>query len=352
LTNKAGPEIGSLVRKHANTVRPGDAPEKDRVALVERIANVEAALTGANETVASNMSAEINGIVKYSDGRLSAAGQFHQLFCTDTWLGEETARLVRRRLEQWGFAVDVRRQKDLRTTDINLFQSALSDTVRWLEELLLGYKEAGYHVVFNLTGGFKSVQGFLQTLASFYADETVYVFETANDLMRIPKLPVKMADEEEVLKNLTAFRRLGMSLPVSPPIRIAETLLLTLDGETQLSPWGELVWLRTKPRLYERELYESPSERVVFSKTFRRSVEGLPSDRIRLVNERVDDLARYLETNGAYHTPRLDFKPIKGKPSPPSTHECDAWSDKDAKRLFGHFEGSAYVLDKLDDGLH
>ena len=48
----------------------------------------------------------------------------------------------------------------------------------------------------------------------------------------------------------------------------------------------------------------------------------------------------------------LDFKQIKGKAMSPSTHEIDAWSDKDAKRIFGHYEGDAFVLDKLNKGLH
>lgn len=36
----------------------------------------------------------------------------------------------------------------------------------------------------------------------------------------------------------------------------------------------------------------------------------------------------------------------------PSTHEMDAWADLDAKRIFGHFEGGIFVLDKLEKGLH
>jgi hypothetical protein len=31
---------------------------------------------------------------------------------------------------------------------------------------------------------------------------------------------------------------------------------------------------------------------------------------------------------------------------------CDAWSDGDAKRLFGHYEDEVFVLDRLGDALH
>jgi hypothetical protein len=35
-----------------------------------------------------------------------------------------------------------------------------------------------------------------------------------------------------------------------------------------------------------------------------------------------------------------------------STHECDAWSDGDARRIFAHFDGDILILDALDKGLH
>jgi hypothetical protein len=35
-----------------------------------------------------------------------------------------------------------------------------------------------------------------------------------------------------------------------------------------------------------------------------------------------------------------------------STHEIDAWHDGGAKRIFGHYEGGVFVLDRLDEALH
>ncbi len=32
---------------------------------------------------------------------------------------------------------------------------------------------------------------------------------------------------------------------------------------------------------------------------------------------------------------------------PPSTNEMDAWSDRDAKRIYGHFEEDVFVIDRL-----
>ena len=71
-----------------------------------------------------------------------------------------------------------------------------------------------------------------------------------------------------------------------------------------------------------------------------------------LVNNRIDQLSKFLETNGEYKPPSLDFKALKGAGKPPSTHEVDAWNDRDAQRIFGHYESNIFSLDILDVGLH
>lgn len=79
----------------------------------------------------------------------------HILLCTDTWLGEEAAKIVRMYLENHGANVlDIHRQKDLRTDDIESFHVALSDLVKWVHGIISDYKEKRYHIVFNLTAGF------------------------------------------------------------------------------------------------------------------------------------------------------------------------------------------------------
>lgn len=70
-----------------------------------------------------------------------------------------------------------------------------------------------------------------------------------------------------------------------------------------------------------------------------------------LINQRIDQLEKHLN-DPSYNPRSLDFKSLKGKSMKPSTHEADAWSDQDAKRIFGHFERDVFVLDKLDKGLH
>lgn len=154
-----------------------------------------------------------------------------------------------------------------------------------------------------------------------------------------------------VENNIRIFRRLSLGLSVPDVNDIPETLLFGLDEQIALSPWGELVWEQTKPNLYHKKLYPPPSEKILFSRNFKKSAEKLSKDRMFIINERIDQLAKHLESAN-YNPASLDFKQLKGKPMPPATHELDAWADSDAQRIFGYFENNKFVLHSLDKGLH
>jgi hypothetical protein len=132
---------------------------------------------------------------------------------------------------------------------------------------------------------------------------------------------------------------------------IPETLLCQVGDEVVLSAWGKLLWNRCKDEYYSEELLEPLSPKIRYSETFKRTFASLPPDRKRIVNERLDQLSHYLDTN-QNNPDSLNFKALKGNPRPPSTHECNAWSDLDAQRIFGHFEHETFVIDRLDKGLH
>jgi len=353
LTNQAGKNDRKLVFKYANEKHKEDIPLPERKRLKALIDRAQKSLfQDDNYERASKMSAELNGIIKIYGGKIDSKSDFHLLLSTDTWLGEETARIVRKWLEQHGLCVDVHRQVDLQTKDIEAFQIALSDLVKKLSDEIPSYSQKGYTIIFNLTGGFKSVQGFLQSISNFYADETVYIFETSSELLRIPKLPVRMDAKSVIQDQLDVFRKLALGIPVPATALkdIPETLLLKINGTISLSPWGELMWEQYKQEIYGEGLLPPPVNRIRYSDSFKKSVQDLPVDRMLLINRRIDRLAQYVLTG---HNPKsLDFKQIKGKAALPSTHEINAWSDKDARRIFGHFENDVFVLDRLDKGLH
>ena len=242
---------------------------------------------------------------------------------------------------------------DLATGDREAFRWAMTELISWCDGTLSGYRKDGWHVVFNLTGGFKSVNGFLQAVGMFYAHESVYIFQSSSQLLRIPQLPIALDKEGTVGKHLQAFRKLAIwqCLSASECEGVPETLLIQLDESVELSEWGKLVWLQSKPQYYEQELLPPLSDRLVYSEPFMRTANELPRERLAIVNERLDQLSRCLDDHGSnseYNLKSLDFKPLKGKPFPDSTHECDAWSDQDAKRLYGHYESNGqFMIDRL-----
>ena len=349
LTNQARDnEERKLVFKHANEKSPDAIPADERIALENLLRRAGASLRAADLQNAARMSAEINGIIKLYEGRITDSPDYHFLLATDTWLGEQAARLV----EQWlktvnsRFMVILQRQNDLQTRDIMLFQSALSDLIRLLSEEIPRYRDSGYHIVFNLTGGFKSVQGFLQSIANFYADETIYIFESATELMRIPRLPVRMDAEGIIEANLTAFRNLVNGQSVTLPPGIPETLLMTVEGETTLSPWGELVWQTCRMALYRRCLWPSPDPgRIRYTLAFERDTGELQADKLEALNTRIDQLQGFLSGVNP-NVKNLDFKKLNGKVQG-STHQVDAWAQRGAWRILGHFEEATFVLDRL-----
>jgi putative CRISPR-associated protein (TIGR02619 family) len=348
----------SLLNSFANAKSEKDLPKEKREEIRAIIAKKKELLLQTPAARVGGISAELKSLVKLYDGNMTSVdGQMpdqHVLLCTDTWLGEFAAQCVCAWLRGQGMNAHVERLSDLQTAEIEAFQSALTDLVGWCNDNIPNYHQAGYRVIFNLTAGFKSIQGFLQTLAMFYADESIYIFESPTaPLLRIPRLPVKMQPDETIKTNFRVFRRLAMSLDIgSNEIQgIEETLLLRMENDVTLSTWGKLVWDQTREHLYEEKIWPSPSPKIKYGPNFEKSVSSLEPQRCVMVNEKIDLLSAYLEGKRA-NLPSLDFKPLKGNPIPPVTHELDAWADQDAKRIFGYFENDTFVLDRLDKALH
>lgn len=348
-------EAKTWVNIHANAKSTDEIPPQIVEELMSLMNEATHKIKSASLSEVASTSAELNAIIHlYGSqfGEPKQRGDYHLLLSTDTWLGECCAVIASEWLNAQGISnVEVRRQRDMRAVSLEELQEAFAEIVRWCDTDLHAFQQNGFRIIFNLTGGFKGIQGFLQTLASFYADETIYIFEKS-DLIRIPRLPIKMDADEFIQRHLSAFRRLSLGLKVSlsDVEGIPEIFLMSMDNALALSSWGELVWNQSRRNVYSSTVHPVSSERIRFAKTFADSVRNLQPDRVAHINERIDDLAVFLETN--QNVKRLDFKPLAGTPKLPSTHEMDAWADLDARRLFGHFEGSVFVIDRLDRALH
>lgn len=386
LTHGASPEEQALLRKTAN-LREVEYDDADREAIRRRIETVRERLLGkgtfsagkrgaddpevADVVTARRLSAELNGLAGFYEGNFSGrARDHHVLLHSDTFQGEAAAAMVRDWLTAQGLNCSLTCIEGLNTRRFENFREGLCSLVTWCTETVPGYREAGYGIVFNLVGGFKSLQGFLQTLGMLHADTCLYVFESEDaPLLQIPRLPLDLdaGIRKAMETHFALLRRLDVrgTLSARDCAVLPETLLYCLggesgeDGECELSPWGRMLWEKYKRERYDRELLDPPSDLVRFGPKFAETVKGLPKDRRYLVNLRIEDLARHLESEraGQRKAPlkRLDLKELKNNPLPPSTHECDAWSDRDAKRLYGHYdarEKQVFVLDRLDSALH
>ena len=345
MTNAVSGEDKTLVYKHANVINKKELDKNVRKRLESIISKADEMIKTATISDARKMSAELNALLAFYDEKPPRRNDVHILIGTSTLLGETTVKF----LEDWlknfdkNLIIIPHIQEGLQTADFLSFHDALLNIAKFLEKHLPEYKKSGYRIVFNPTGGFKAVLSFLQSIAPLYADESIYLFETSKELLRIPALPMVL-DDASVRENLTALRRLklGLSVKNQELDTIPDSLLFRLDQDVTLSAWGESFVSRCLDSLYRQALQPEPSEKIRFSKKFHEDVKLLAPDRLYQINRQIDRLACFLEKG---ENPKaLFFKKLVGDPSPPATHEFYAWSDQDAKRIFGRFQRDTFEI--------
>ncbi|HQK95806.1 MAG TPA: hypothetical protein PLD23_20070 [Armatimonadota bacterium] len=356
LTNGLGEDLRRELTRYANVGKDDVSPEV-WMRIEEHAENRRQELRSAPLERIRELSAELNGIVALYGDTWHAGGakhDMHLLFHSDTWLGEMAASMAEAWLRQAGVNASLDCRPGLNTTDPHAFRSAMSDLVQWCHKTVPGYRDDGYRIVFCLVGGFKCLVGFMQALGMFYADECVYIFEGTSELLRIPRLPVALdaGVEDAVRQHLDTFRRLEVwkQLPMAECAGIPETLLYPWENECELSPWGNLVWSELRGKLLGEKLLPPPSARVRFGPKLEAACKGLQPDLLARLNGQIGHLCRCIESGGekGSHNPRhLDLKQLQGKPMDGSTHECDAFGGNDARRLYGHYEGDVFVVDRL-----
>jgi len=349
LTSNVDKNLRKCFNRNANKNNLEDIPKNDQAVIKDRIKKVETELLNSNFKEVQKRSAELNALLNFYDNKLKNKKDFHLLICTDTFLGLAAANIIKKWLDQYSFTVQIEQQKDLKTKNLESFQLALSDLTKKLSEWIDGYKSKKYEIIFNLTGGFKGVTGFLQSIAMFYADETIYIFETETDLLRIPSLPVKLESIEEIDRHLDIYRKINLDIPLNEKEKkeIPDTLIMSLDNEIEFTGLGTAIWDNAQKEIYKKEIIEPITNKVKFSDKFRKSIENLDSDRIYNLNKKIEALEDHLNNNKRV-LKSLSLKPIKGNPNgKKSTHEFYAWSDKDAKRCYGHFDKNTFIIDEL-----
>lgn len=243
------------------------------------------------------ISAELNGLYGIYNGDLSLGkNDRHLLITTDTALGRRAAEVLKAFLEANGLRVDdIHAPKDLSTATPAAFSKGMKELIKWCEDTLPGYRQAGYRVVFNLTAAFKVLQGYLNVMGMFYADEMVYIFEIGSQMISIPRLPLQV--DVNILRQHSvelAMMAEGHIFPHGQVAHIPDGLLdIDEKGYASLSDWGQLIWNRVRHELLSKELLPFP--RLHYEASFRRDfTQADPKARVAL-QESLAKVAHLLE---------------------------------------------------------
>jgi putative CRISPR-associated protein (TIGR02619 family) len=215
-------------------------------------------------------SAELNGIYGlYREALNQGDRDIHYLIATDTAQGQAAAEIVQDFLRSRGIKqTAIYTPSNLSTKSSTDFSSGIDDLIVWLRREVAPLRSS-YHVCFNLVGSFKSLQGYMNTIGMFYADEIIYIFEGKDSsLISIPRLPINV--DRDLLKPhavALAMMDAGAGLDRETVRGIPETLLGEVDGKFVLSTWGKLIWDEARQVLLARELLIFPG--LSYAQTFR-----------------------------------------------------------------------------------
>ncbi len=229
----------------------------------------EQQLDESNTLKIRKASAELNGIYGLYEEQLTKGTQdIHYLIATDTAQGRVTAEIVKKFLINKGINIDIFTPKGFSTDNDEVFSNGIDEILNWFEDIIPGYKNSGYEICFNLVGGFKAIQGFVNTIGMFYADKIVYVFEGDNrNIITIPRLPITI--NHSVMKPVEFALMAAedsISIKQSKLNNVPESLLFVCDDEATLSNWGKLTWNKCKYKLFTQDLLYFPN--LVYEKSF------------------------------------------------------------------------------------
>lgn len=253
ITNPAFKEEKSILYKYSNCTE-FECPSEIKELINELLPKVDEKLRVSDIHSIRRISAELNGILGfYNENFSNGRDDLHFLICTDTYQGKKAAEVVKGYLESNKISSQIYSPSGLSTKDKNSFSEGIKELLKWFDENIFNYKKAGYQIIFNLTGSFKSLQGYLITIAMFYADKIIYIFESEQaELIEIPRLPIKI-DYEPFIKNKNKLLLLNANriYEINDFIDFPESAFDVIDNKFILSLWGELIWNKVKYDLFE-----------------------------------------------------------------------------------------------------
>jgi len=355
ITNGIDSELRSIINRCANAVSWTDINSSDATVLNRHFKEKRKQLLASDKQETRRLSAELNGLLAWQNENPvdnSHLQNEYWIIATDTILGKTTAEIIQEWLGSHDYRTQILSESGLRTANLIEFRQALSALTKHIVESVTGYRDSGYQINFNLTGGFKGINGFLQALATVYANQTYYLFEGSTELLYIPQLPYRLDATQIITENLTAFRRLanGMSISQAQSSTIPDIWLFDIDSSTMLSEWGELIWLDTMPKLYQQQVLPSPSDLVIYSNGFVNTTKKADASLIEIINKRIDALAVYAESGYKQMLKSLDVKALQANQyRDKGILECDLDAHH---RLFMTRDGEHITILELHAALH
>jgi len=224
-------------------------------------------------------SAELNGVYGLYREELEQGRQdMHWLIATDTAQGRESAKIVEEFLRSKGLNAESYTPKGLSTASTRSFADGIDDLLIQLDK----WTEGSENVCFNLVGGFKSLQAYLNTIGMFYANEIIYIFEGAkSEVITIPRLPIKIDESAiEPYKLQLALMAAGSEVNRSQLLGIQEALIFAVEDEVTLSNWGRLIWDKSKNKILSGDLLPFP--RIKYQDSFMKDYKGTKGEAERV----------------------------------------------------------------------
>ena len=261
----------------------------------------EEKLNDGNTLEIRDASAELNGIYglyeeQLENGRLDT----HYLVTTDTAQGQITANIIKEFLKRKVKFVDIITPEKLSTASTKSFHQGIDDLIDWVDKKVKDFPKPKYDIYFNLVGGFKALQGCMNTIGMFYADKITYVFEgQSSKLITIPRLPITV--DTNILKNhavTLALLDAGASLSPEKKTTVPEAMVADRDGKMTISNWGQLIWKKYGDDFLSQDLLDFP--RISYAGDFRGEYKKIKdvNDKVR-IQKTIAKVSRILEeSNG------------------------------------------------------
>ncbi|MBD2690909.1 putative CRISPR-associated protein [Anabaena catenula] len=269
--------------------------------LSELTSRAEEQLKSGNTLEIKEASAELNGIYSlYEDNVDNGKLDYHWLITTDTAQGQITAKIIQGFLNKKINCIEIYTPYELSVKNTSKFKPGIDDLIDWLSKKYKEAKKDGYDIYFNLVGGFKAIQGCMNTIGMFYADKIIYVFEgSSSSLITIPRLPITV-DYERVKKHQVNLALLNAGASLSPSLteKIEEALVAEIDGKITISNWGQLIWHQCKDKFLSSDLLDFP--KIDYDDTFRKDYKSIndPQHRVKLQETLAKVSYQFEESNG------------------------------------------------------